>query len=109
MNHEEKCEGKQARDEHFLHLMLRCFLFSDFSVIYFFINATCVRKELRDFFYPIYKILCRCKYDSMMRAEIMVNSGFLMFHYMMFTCPITDINGRNRRKQILFRDVSELH
>jgi hypothetical protein len=42
-----------ARGGHF-HLIQHCFLFSDFNVIYFLTNRTCVRNGLRDFSIILY-------------------------------------------------------
>jgi hypothetical protein len=44
------------RGGHFQHLIQHCFWFSDFNVIYFLTNRTCVRNGLRDFSITLYLV-----------------------------------------------------
>jgi hypothetical protein len=46
------------RGGHFQHFILHCFLFSDFYVIYFLTNRTCIRDGLLDFSITLYNDAC---------------------------------------------------
>jgi hypothetical protein len=48
------------RGGQFQHFIQHCFLFSDFNVIYFLTNRTCVRNGLRDFSITLYEQWSRC-------------------------------------------------
>jgi hypothetical protein len=50
----------------FKHLIEHCFLFSDFNIIYFLTNRTCVRNRLHEFWIILYNYILLSPADSHM-------------------------------------------